>query len=306
MLRIICGPTGAGKSGLATKLAAARGLTIISADSRQIYRGFDIGTAKPSKADRRQVPHVGIDVADPTERWSAARWADDAAGAIERLGVANVLVVGGTGLYLRALVEPLFNEIPLDPVRRAELAGEIERWPLEKLRSWTQRLDPARAHLGRTQLLRAIEVALLTGRRLSDLHESERRPPRYRADWLVVDPGEALQAQIGRRLDAMLAAGWQDEIRSLMRTVPDGAPAWKACGYRRLRDALDVAGATGDATIREGILIDTRQYAKRQRTWFRHQLPERGVTQVDPRAANADALVTHWWEARPANGPEDS
>ena len=175
ILRVICGPTGAGKSGLAMTLAARHHLTIVSADSRQVYRGFDIGTAKPSAADRAAVVHRGIDVADPSDRWSAARWSDDAARWIAEAGPKHVVVVGGTGLYLRALADPLFEEPLLDPVNRAALASELDKWTVPDLRRWVERLDPQRAQLGRTQLLRAIEIALLTGRRVSDLHREPAR-----------------------------------------------------------------------------------------------------------------------------------
>ena len=120
-LRIICGPTAAGKSGIALALAAGRGLVIVSADSRQVYREFDIGTAKPSAQERAAVAHRGVDVADPAERWSAARWARDAEQWVDEAG-GRALVVGGTGFYLRALVSPLFESPLLDPVRRAALA----------------------------------------------------------------------------------------------------------------------------------------------------------------------------------------
>ncbi len=295
MLHVICGPTGAGKSALALRLAERHGLTIVSADSRQIYRHFDIGTAKPTPAERARVPHAGVDVADPGERWSAARWAEDAARWIATAGSHRVLVVGGTGLYLRALFSPFFDEPPLDPLRRRELAAQLEALPVPELRQWVTRLDPARAHLGRTQLLRSAEVALLTGRRLSDLHHEAARAAPFVARWLVVDPGAALQAQIAARIDTMLAVGWVDEVRSLTATVPADAPAWQACGYAHLREL--VTGGAALARVREAILVETRQYAKRQRTWFRHQLTGADATSVDPRSTGAGAEVDAWWRS---------
>lgn len=292
-LRIICGPTGAGKSALALALAVSRGLTILAADSRQVYRGFDIGTAKPTRAEQARVPHAGIDLADPTQRFSAAAWAAYADALLRRLGPERVLIVGGTGLYLRALVAPLFEEPALDPARRAALGAELDAMDTARLRRWVDVLDPPRARLGRTQLLRAAEVALLTGRRISDLHRHSARAPRWRARWLVVDPGDALQSRIAHRLDAMLAGGWPDEVRALAARVPGEAPAWNACGYRALRDHL-----AGEATLddaRTAILVSTRQYAKRQRTWFRHQLDDETVTLLDPRDADAHQRVAHWW-----------
>lgn len=294
-VRIICGPTAAGKSALALDLAAKYGLTIISADSRQLYRGFNIGTAKPTKAEQESVPHWGIDIAEPLERWSAARWADHAAAAIAKLGAHRVLVVGGTGLYLNALVSPLFKEPVTNPARRAALVHELDAWPLATLREWAMRLDPARAHLGRTQLMRSIEVALLSGERLSSLHLESGTAVRFSARWLVVDPGAPLQEQIFRRIATMLAAGWIDEARDLCTRVEPDAPAWQACGYAAVR-----AVARGEQALQDvlpGILVHTRQYAKRQRTWFRHQLAGADVTRLDPRERGAADIVDAWWSA---------
>ncbi len=293
-LCIVCGPTGAGKSALALALAERHGLTILAADSRQVYRGFDIGTAKPSAAERERVPHEGLDLADPTERYSAAAWAAHATTLIERLGVDRVLVVGGTGLYLRALTQPLFAEPVFDAPRRAALATALEELDTATLRRWVMRLDASRAALGRTQLLRALEVALLTGRRISELYREAARAPRWRARWLVVDPREQLPERIERRLDTMLAGGWLHEVRELARTVPPEAPAWNACGYAALRSLADGAGNLAGA--RQDILVSTRQYAKRQRTWFRNQLDGEAVTHIDPRSAEAAAQAERWWQ----------
>src|SRR5919106_5610320 len=175
---------------------------IISADSRQIYRRFDIGTAKPLVAERARVPHEGIDVVDPTERYSAAAWAHDARtwirAAIEQQRIP--LVVGGTGVYLRALAAPLFEEPSLDPARRANLARMLATMSTAELRRWCTMLDPQRAHLGRTQLLRAIEIAVLTGRPISEWHRAHARAPNVRLRWLVVNPSRpALATRIEER-----------------------------------------------------------------------------------------------------------
>ncbi len=292
LLRIVCGPTGAGKSSLALALAEAQGLTILVADSRQVYRGFDIGTAKPTVAERTRVPHEGLDLAEPTERYSAAAWAAQAAEVIRRVGVERVLIVGGTGLYLKALTEPLFEEPPLDPVRRAALAAELEPLDTATLRRWVTHVDACRAGLGRTQLLRALEVAMLTGRRISDLHREAARAPHWRARWLVVDPGDDLHPRIERRLGQMLDDGWLDEVRALAARVPDAAPAWNACGYEALRGV--VQGTTSLDEAKRAIFVATRQYAKRQRTWFRHQLTEEAVTPIDPRSAGAADAAARW------------
>jgi tRNA dimethylallyltransferase len=298
-LRIICGPTAAGKSALAMSLAERHGLTILSADSRQIYRGFDIGTAKPTAADRARVRHVGIDVADPSERWSAAKFAEDAAVWIATTGVTRTLIVGGTGFYLRAITSPLDESPVLDPERRELLAEELAHMSTDELRRWVSTLDRMRAHLGRAQLLRAAEVALLAGRRLSQYHNDTPAMDAVRARWLVVDPGARLHEQIAGRLDAMLAGGWPEEVRALEQAVGPEAPAWQACGYEAVRQLIH--GSMDLPAAREAILIATRQYAKRQRTWFRHQISGDRVTRVDPHDPSCDEIVERWWRG---GGPE--
>jgi tRNA dimethylallyltransferase len=292
---VICGPTGAGKSAIALWLAERFRVAIVVADSRQIYRAFDIGTAKPTAAERAAAPHRGIDVVDPPERYSAARWAENANRWIDEAYAAGrrPVVVGGTGFYIRALFEPLFDDPVLDSSRRDALQRFLAPLSLSELVRWTQLLDPERAHLGRAQLLRAIEVALLAGERVSRLHRLRARPARRRARYLVVDPGAGLAARIAERLDTMIDGGWVDEVRLLKDAVPAEAPAWKATGYRVMRDY--VTGAMDWDLARNAILIETRQYAKRQRTWFRHQLDDRVVTQLDPTDARWQTTVERWW-----------
>jgi len=296
-LRIICGPTGAGKSAIAMALARTARVTIISADSRQVYRGFDIGTAKPSDQEQRAVPHRGIDVAEPTERYSAARWAESARVWIEEAHAAGrtPLVVGGAGLYLRALTDPLFDEPPLDPARRAALDALLSSYSLADLRRWCERLDPARAHLGRTQLNRAIIVALLSGRPISEWHARAPRAPGLAARYLVVDPGAELSAHLDRRLTAMLDMGWEREVEVLAARVPAHAPAWNGTGYRWIRAAVLKECSRKDALAH--VRVDTRQYAKRQRTWFRHQLPVASVTSIDPGAPDALERAMSWLDS---------
>jgi tRNA dimethylallyltransferase len=297
-IHVICGPTAAGKSAVAMWLAGDRSCTIISADSRQIYRGFDVGTAKPSREERARVPHRGIDVADPTERYSAAAWAG---GAHAWIGEARAegrtpVVVGGTGLYLRALFHGLFEEPPLDVERRRMLEATLGAMRVEELTRWTAVLDPARAHLGRTQLIRAIEIALLSGQRLSALHRASAPSLDWRPRYLVVDPGPALAGRIEARIDDMLAHGWPDEVRQLMQTVPADAPAWKSTGYDAIRRLLQGRASPDEA--RAAVVVATRQYAKRQRTWFRHQLRPELVTHVNPLAPEWRSTVLAWMSNR--------
>jgi tRNA dimethylallyltransferase len=298
-LRIICGPTAAGKSTIALTLAEEFNAAIVSADSRQVYCYFSIGTAKPTRDECARVTHYGVDVAEPAERYSAARWANEAAewtecaGEIEKTPV----IVGGTGLYIKALVEPLFESPEMDPAVRSRLEAELADKSVDELRRWCNELDPARAHLGRTQLLRAIETALLAGARISDLHEAHNHTIRsdVQPTYLMVDPGDALHARIENRVDEMLAGGWIDEVSELVKRVPIDAPAWKASGYAAAR--THVEGKADLSTTRERVIIETRQYAKRQRTWFRNQLPESAVTKVNPLDSRAIAIAREWWES---------
>jgi tRNA dimethylallyltransferase len=293
-VRVICGPTAAGKSAVAMWLAEREPTTIISADSRQVYRGFDIGTAKPTAEERTRVPHLGIDIAQPTERCSAAVWAGHASAWIEtaRQAGKEPIIVGGTGLYLRALFEGLFDEPPLDAASRRNLERALATLDIRELRRWTVALDPARSHLGRTQLLRAIEIALLTGQRMSELHRARVKPVRWRARYLLVDPGPSLAERIAARLDQMLDNGWPREVERLMKTVPATAPAWNATGYDVLR-RLELGELSVDAA-RDAVLVQTRQYAKRQRTWFRHQLPADLVTRLDPTVPTWQSEAVAW------------
>jgi tRNA dimethylallyltransferase len=300
-MRIICGPTAAGKSAIALELAETFGAAIVSADSRAIYCGFDVGTAKPTREECARVTHYGIDVAEPDERFSAARWAAEADEWIESAGEIDKepVVVGGTGLYIKALVEPLFPAPELDAARRRELERELESMSVAELKRWCNALDTARAHLGRTQLVRAIETAIMAGERISELHsrhsaKREGSEPSASAAYLVVDPGARLSARIEERVERMLANGWIPEVEGLTKKIPPDAPAWKASGYSVMRDHVE--GNLDLSSAKERVIIETRQYAKRQRTWLRHQLPPAAVTHVNPEDSRARAVAREWWE----------
>lgn len=294
-LPVVCGPTASGKSALALRLAEQFGGAIISADSRQVYRGFDIGTAKPALEDRRAIPHYGIDVAEPDERYTAADWAGSVPTWLNEISASNrrPIIVGGTGFYLRALFTPLFEEPEIHPDHRTAVRELLATLSAEDVKRWAEALDPPRAALGRAQRERAIEVALLTGRRISDLHLERPRASTLTARYLVLDPGKSLGDAISSRVDAMLAAGWLDEVRSLAEHVASDARAWTATGYDTMRRVV-----AGELTLEQGrelVIIATRQYAKRQRTWFRHQLVGESVILLNPGDGDAFDRAVAWF-----------
>ena len=271
---VLVGPTGVGKTAVAAALAARLPLSVISADARQIYRGLDIGTAKPTPDVLARVPHFGIDLIGPGDRYSAGRFARDAAGWLAEVrGSGRLpLVVGGTGLYIRALVEGLFREPPLDAARRDRLRSWTERLSGGELSRWAGRLDRDFAGGGSQRAARAIEVALLTGRPLSWWQRAARETGVMRPWYIHLTlPRETLQRRIDARVDGMLARGFIDEVRRVLAAgVGPEAPGLDGVGYREV--VAHLGGRLRAAELREAIVIATRQYAKRQRTWFRHQL----------------------------------
>ena len=271
---VLVGPTGVGKTAVVAAWGALEPITVVSADARQAYRGLDIGTAKPPGALLARVPHVGLDVVEPGERYSAGRFASDAAAwlaGIRRAGRQPV-VVGGTGFYVRALAEGLFHEPPLEPARRERLRAWTARLRAARLAHWAARLDRRFAGGGRQRAARAIEVALLTGRGLSWWQEHARAVGAMRPRYIHLTlPRDALERRIAERVDAMLAAGLVDEVRrTLDRPVAPDSPGLDGVGYREVVAML--AGRLPERGLRDAIIVATRRYAKRQETWFRHQL----------------------------------
>ena len=271
---VIVGPTGVGKTDVAVALAAWFPVTVISADARQIYRGLDIGTAKPDQDLQARVPHEGLDLVDPGERYSAGRFARAAAGWLVRARAAGrwPVIVGGTGLYVRALVEGLFREPPFDPERRDRLRTWTEGLAAPDLARWAGRLDPRFPGGGRQRAARAIEVALLTGRSLSWWQHAARDTGAVRPWYIHLTlPREALHRRLAARVDAMLRAGFVREVERLLAAgVAPDAPGLDGVGYREvvamLQDRLP------EVALRDAIVVATRRYAKRQETWFRNQL----------------------------------
>jgi tRNA dimethylallyltransferase len=277
---VIVGPTAVGKTAVALALAAHWPIEVISADSRQVYRRLDIGTAKPTRKERARVVHHGVDLVEPGTRYSAGRFARESAGWIaevrnrERLPV----VVGGTGLYIRALAEGLFHEPELDPARRRSLDAYTARLePLELLR-WAGRLDPGFRGGGRQRAARAIEVALLTGHPLTHWQAAARAGGAIRPWYVVLTaPRQVLHQRIARRAEDMVRRGMIEEVAAVLAEGhPAGAPGLDGVGIREAVEYLH--GRRERGSVADAISVSTRQYAKRQETWFRHQLAGDVVT----------------------------
>jgi tRNA dimethylallyltransferase len=284
---LLMGPTASGKTGLALALAQRLPCEIVSVDSAQVYRGMDVGTAKPPAALRARVPHHLIDVCDPAEPYSAARFRDDALALIAAIRARGrvPLLVGGTMLYFRALQRGLSDLPPADPEFRAQLADEARRvgWPA--LHARLAQRDPATAaqlHPNDAQRIqRALEIVEGTGVAASRLRRGGRGGLPEGSAKLALNPSErrVLHERIAARFREMMAHGFLDEVARLRARGdlhPD-LPSMRAVGYRQLWAHLD--GAYGlDTAIERGIAA-TRQLAKRQLTWLR---AEPGVTWLDP------------------------
>ncbi|MCC6195864.1 MAG: tRNA (adenosine(37)-N6)-dimethylallyltransferase MiaA [Burkholderiales bacterium] len=274
---LLMGPTASGKSALAMALAERFGGEIVSVDSAQVYRGMDIGTAKPSAADRARVRHHLLDLVDPTQAYSAARFVRDAQAAIADVRARGrpPIVAGGTMLYFKALTEGLSALPHADPAVRADLDARAARdgWPA--LHAELARVDPVTAaRLPPTdaqRVQRALEVYLVSGQPLSAL-QGRRMPETLGATLpiaLVPADRAALHAAIERRFDAMLAAGLVDELRDLRSRFDLDArmPSMRSVGYRQAFDFLD--GRIDAPALRARGIAATRQLAKRQLTWLR-------------------------------------
>lgn len=273
----LTGPTACGKTELALALAQRVPLEIISMDSALVYRGLDIGTAKPSPAIRGAVSHHLIDILDPTESYSAGRFARDAGALIDEIRARGrlPLLVGGTLLYLRALRDGLSPLPRADRSVRAELDAQAAELGLKALHERLRRVDPAAAARiapsDRQRIQRALEVHALTNRPISELQraDDERKRPAVLAIALVPESRTELAARIERRFDAMVVAGLLGEVERLRARGdlnPD-MPAMRAVGYRQLWAHLDGRYTWDEA--RAKAIVATRQYAKRQLTWLR-------------------------------------
>jgi len=295
---VIVGPTAVGKTATALELAAHLAIEVVSADSRQIYRRLDIGTAKPTRRERKRVPHHGLDLVEPGQRYSAGRFAADAADWIAGIqGRGNLpVVVGGTGLYVRALAEGLFREPALTPTRRHDLQVWAETLPDSELVRWALRLDAEYKGGGRQRAIRAIELVLLTGQPLGHWQRAARAASPIEPWYVVLTaPRPVLHRRIRQRADEMLRRGLVEEVAAVLAEghAPD-APGLDAVGVREAVQYLH--GERDRESVAEAVATSTRQYAKRQETWFRHQLhaPVLTLDATRPAAELAADIAEAW------------
>lgn len=292
----LVGPTASGKSALALAVARERGGEIVSCDSLQVYRGLDIGSAKATPAERREVPHHLLDVVDPDQDFSAADYARLARAAITDILARGRLpiVAGGTGLYLRALRRGLFAGPSRDPDFRRRLERVAQRRGDPVIHRLLARVDPDSAARidprDRLRVVRALEVYRATGRPLS-AHHREETPAADEWRWLVIGldrPREALRAAVEARTREMLAAGLVEEMRTLLARYPGDLRPLRAIGYRQA--GAVVRGKQTALQAQRDIVKETMRYAKRQMTWFRHQEDARWLDAAEARRAIGEWL----------------
>ncbi len=266
-LIVICGATATGKSGLALSLAKRLGSVILSADSRQVYREFDIGTAKPTVEEQKLVPHYLIDICQPIETMTLADYQEQAQAVIANLGVSPVFLVGGTGLYIRSIVQGM--KIPR-VAPQPELRSQLESLGQYQLYPMLQQVDPVAAQkihandLVRT--LRALEVYYVTGIPISE--QQGENPPNYPILQICLDcEAEKLDIRIRRRTEQMIADGLVGEVEYLCQKYGTDLSLLNTLGYQEIKQYL--AGEINLEEATDLIALHTRQFAKRQRTWFR-------------------------------------
>ncbi len=289
---LIAGPTASGKSALALALAQEFGGVIVNADSMQVYRDLRIITARPTPDEERRVPHRLYGYVDAAENYSVGRWCSEAAAVLAaRVAGTPAIIVGGTGLYFNALTRGLAAVPPIPAGIRDDVRTRLTRDGVAALQAELQARDPAAAAKlkpgDRARITRALEVVLATGRSILDWHDSGMPATvdlaRAAKVFLMPDRDELLR-RIGTRFDAMMAAGALEEVRRLAaRNLNPSLPAMKAHGVPWLIRHLKGEVALAEAI--EHAKLETRQYTKRQATWFRNQLPT--FQWVAPEAAQA-------------------
>lgn len=298
LLVAVVGPTATGKSALGIALARRFDGEVVSCDSTAVYRGFDIGTDKVPAGQRQGVPHHLVDVADPTEEYSAARYAREAAAAVRDITARGrlPLVVGGTGLYYRALTRGFFPGPGRDDALRARLERIAARRGPGRLHRWLRRVDPESAERiqprDRKRLVRALEVYLLTGRPLTAHFAATEPPlPEYRVAAFALRIPPALTAErVARRVDAQFEQGLLDEIRHLLAAgVPRTAHPFTGLVYRQALEHLE--GVRSEAATRELIVRENRRYARRQLIWFRKEPNLQWIQAPGERAETQDEVA---------------
>jgi tRNA dimethylallyltransferase len=299
---LIAGPTASGKSALALALAQKADGVVINADSMQVYRDLRIITARPTRQEEALVPHRLYGHVDAGVNYSAGAWMADAAGMLAEARAQNRLavLVGGTGLYFKVLTRGLSAVPPIPPAIRERVRAKLERDGVEALHAELAERDPASAERlkprDRTRVARALEVVEATGRSLADWHREGLPPllPKGAFRALFLEPErEALYARIDARFDAMLGAGALEEVAALAaRKLDSLLPAMKAHGVPAL-----IRHVQGELSLAEAATIgcaDTRHYAKRQFTWFRHQLPEFEWVKPEQAMESLDRVASRW------------
>ena len=278
IIAVITGPTASGKTALGVALCRKLNGEVVSADSMQIYRRMTIGTAKPTPEEMEGIPHHMIDVAEPEENWSVARYVEAAAACVEDILSRGKLpvIVGGTGLYIDSLLSGrTFAGGPVNEALRQELSERYDEIGAAGLLGELRKVDPARAeklHPGdKKRIVRALEVFILTGKTITQ-HDEETRaiPPRYDAAKIALDfeDRQDLYDRIDRRVELMFERGLMDEVRALLDSgVPDACTAMQAIGYKEAVAAL--RGECSEAEALAQIQQESRRYAKRQLTWLR-------------------------------------
>lgn len=291
----IVGPTASGKTALGIALAEKFGGEIVSADSRQVYRGMDIGTAKPTAAERRAVPHHLIDIKNPDEDYTVAEYKSDAITAINDIvGRGKLpLLVGGTGLYVKAVTENLdIPKVQVDPKLRAEIEAEIARDGLDAVFKKLIALDPEAAYVvdpkNPRRVVRALEVAITTGAPFTA--QRKKHEPLFDTLTIGLNPRpEVLRERIDRRVDAMIHDGLVNEVSALIKKYGRTPVAFDAIGYREIIDYLNGALSLEDATA--AIKINTWHYAKRQMTWFKKDGSTQWVSDLNEALALAENFL---------------
>ena len=307
----IVGPTATGKSALGIALAERFHGEIVSCDSTAVYRGFDIGTDKVPPSEQRGIPHHMVDVADPTEEYSAARYAREATAVVRDITARGKLpiLVGGTGFYYRSLTRGLFEGPGRDEPLRRRLERVADRKGPERLHRWLARVDPASAERIQPRdvkrVVRALEVWRLTGRPLTDHFADTASPlPEYEVTAIALQiPVEQTAERVARRVHAQFAAGILDEIRGLLaRGIPETALPFTGLVYRQALEHLH--GVRDEPATRELIIRENRKYSRRQLIWFRKEPNLRWIQAAGERPDTQETVATVLREVGVVGSPD--